>query len=76
MPFALAQCLRVAAVVALVCAAAALATPPGRLPLVLRGLARLFCGGRQGDDEAKVPGWKKILAFVLVLVAAVLCLIR
>lgn len=63
------QILRVAAVVALVCAAAALAAPPGRIPLALRGLARLFRAGAGGT----VPAWKKSVAFALVLVAFALC---
>ncbi|MBR2837765.1 MAG: hypothetical protein IKE55_03175 [Kiritimatiellae bacterium] len=80
MPSAAFQLLRVAAVVALMCAAAALATPPGRLPLALRGVARLLRAGRRGggggDAEEKVPLWKKSVAFALVLAAAALCLVR
>jgi len=68
-----AQGLRVAAVVAALAAAAALATPPGRLPLALRGLARLF-GGRASGEEARVPAWRKALALLLVLGAVALCL--
>ena len=50
---------RIAAVVALLCAAAAVATPPGRLPLALRGLQRLDARSAltrilpQGDDPAR-----------------------
>ena len=36
------QIARICAVIALVCIAAALATPKGRLPLVLRGLAKML----------------------------------
>ena len=36
------QILRIVAVIALVCIAAALATPKDRLPLALRGLAKLL----------------------------------
>ena len=60
------QIVRICAVIALVCIAAALATPKGRLPLALRGLAKLF---RISSDEQAVPAWKRLLAFVLVLVA-------
>ena len=77
MPSVLPQALRIAAVVALVCAAAALAAPPGRLPLAVRGLARLLRAGRPcGGEEEKVPGWKKAVAFALVLAAAALCMVR
>ena len=73
MPAAVFQGLRIAAVVALVCVAAALATPSGRLPLAVRGIARLFRVEPSGETE--VPVWKRVLAFVLVLVAAALCVI-
>ena len=56
------QVLRIAAVVALVCAAAVLVTPPGRLPLAVRGVARIFGGDPPG--EAEVPVWKKAIAFI------------
>ena len=51
------EILRIAGVIALVCVAAALATPKGRLPLALRGLAKLLDSGRAGsmtppDDSA------------------------
>ena len=35
------QLVRICAVIALVCVAAAIATPKGRLPLALRGLAKM-----------------------------------
>ena len=71
---AVAQCLRVAAVVAMLGAAAALATPPGRLPLALRGLARLL-RARPAEKEGGVPAWRRALALALVLAAAALCCI-
>ena len=43
------QIVRLVAVVALLCAAAAIATPKGRLPLALRGLARDLGDGRAGS---------------------------
>ena len=73
MPATALQVLRIAAVVALVCAAAALVTPPGRLPLAVRGVARLF--GVEPSGETEVPAWKKVVAFVLVLVAVGLCVV-
>ncbi|MGN0853918.1 MAG: hypothetical protein ACI4R9_00185 [Kiritimatiellia bacterium] len=67
--------LRIIAVVALLGAAAALATPPGRLPLALRGLQR-FLHRDRGRPPAPggepVPWGRRLLAFVLVLLAAVL----
>ena len=72
MNHSVAQCLRVAAVVAMLGAAAALATPPGRLPLALRGLARRL-GLKPAESELRVPAWKRALALALVLAAAALC---
>ena len=66
------QAARLVAVLALVCVAAALATPKGRLPLALRGIAKLF---RISCEEQTVPAWKRLLAFVLVLLAILLALI-
>ena len=72
MPGQSVQVLRVAAVVALVCAAAALASPPGRIPLALRGLARALGGAKQ--PAAAVPAWRKWLALALVAAAvAIAC---
>ncbi|MBO5750891.1 MAG: hypothetical protein J6R80_00625 [Kiritimatiellae bacterium] len=64
-----------AAVLALLCAAALLATPKGRLPLALRGLAKIT--GRREDKSAlcKVPLFKRLLALLLVLAAVILCLV-
>ena len=73
---AVAQCLRVAAVVAMLGVAAALATPPGRLPLALRGLARLLrARPAEKAKEGGVPAWRRALALALVLAAAALCCI-
>ena len=66
------QIARLVAVVALLCVAAAIATPKGRLPLALRGVAKLF---RISCEEQTVPAWKRLLAFVLVLLAILLALI-
>ena len=65
------QILRIVAVMALVCVAAAMATPKGRLPLALRGLAKLL---RQ-DAAGTVSAGKRALAFLLVILAIVLALI-
>jgi len=63
------------AVVALLGAAAAFATPRGRLPLALRGLLRVL--GRQGGDVSgeTVPPWRRALAFFLVVLAAIAAVI-
>ena len=63
-------------IIALLGAAAALATPPGRLPLALRGVYRILKKDR-GESAAPpssgpAPLWRRILAFFLVLIAALL----
>ena len=63
-------------IIALLGAAAALATPPGRIPLALRGVYRVLKKDR-GESAAPpaagpAPLWRRILAFVLVVVAALL----
>ena len=45
---------RIIAVVALLCFAAALATPPGRLPLALRGLQKMLRKDRAGEAPSHV----------------------
>ena len=77
------QIARLVAVVALLCAAAAIATPKGRLPLALRGVAKLLARDRgqtqstavEGCRLQLVSGGKRVLAFVLVVLAVVLALI-
>ena len=69
---------RIIAVVALLCVAAAIATPPGRLPLAIRGLQRMLRRDRgvnaSADDDRPVSLPRRLAAFVLVLLAAALCL--
>ena len=81
------QIARLVAVLALVCVAAAIATPKGRLPLALRGLAKMMGScevPRSRGSEVKQPhnpatpqpsAWKRGLAFLLVLLAILLALI-
>ena len=71
---------RLVAVIALVCVAAAFATPKGRLPLALRGLAKLLrqdavpaASTPQGADQS-VSLVKRLLAFALVLLAILLAI--
>ena len=81
------QLARICLVIALVCVAAALATPKGRLPLALRGLAKMVgrCeGGKMRRDKGSHPltlspshpsAGKRALAFALVIFAVILALI-
>ncbi len=66
------QIVRIIAVIALVCVAAAMVTPKGRLPLALRGVAKHF---KISSEEQKVHGWKKLVSFILVLGAIILSMI-
>ena len=78
---------RIIAVVALLCFAAALATPPGRLPLALRGLQKMLrkdqsaAGGeassppQQKTAHPSLSPARRIAALLLVLLAAVLAMI-
>ena len=65
-------------IIALLGAAAALATPPGRLPLALRGVYRIMKKDRGESAAPPVTGpaplWRRILAFILVVFAALLAL--
>jgi len=77
--FEMREAVRVAAVIAIVVAAAALATPKGRLPLALRGVMAVLrkdAGATgAGRTTGTVPGWKRLVAFALVLLAALLAVI-
>ena len=78
---------RIIAVVALLCFAAALATPPGRLPLALRGLQKMLrkdqsaAGGeaslppQQKHAQPSLSPARRFAALLLVLLAAVLAMI-
>lgn len=75
---ALLQFGRIVGVLALLIVAALLATPPGRLPLALRGVYRILRRDRGLPDAAPSAGpastGRRLLAFVLVLLAAALAL--
>ena len=75
------QLARICLVITLVCVAAALATPKGRLPLALRGLAKML-----GKDDIQafehsehsniqVSLARRLLAFLLIVLAILLALI-
>ena len=69
---------RVLAVIALLIVAACLATPPGRLPLALRGIRRILKRDR-GVAESPAPAAasvrRRFIAFLLVLAAAAVALV-
>lgn len=79
------QLTRVIIVILLVVSAAVLLTPKGRLPLAIRGLAKMLKkeqnptlntpGSTLNTRGAVVPTWKKTFAFILVLLAALLAMI-
>ena len=75
------QIAKLAAVIGLVVWAALLATPPGRLPLALRGLAKIMrrdspsAQGAPADNGRPASAVRRIAAFFLVLLAAALALI-
>ena len=81
------QIARLVAILALLCVAAAIATPKDRIPLALRGLAKVLQGCKvvefQGSSTLqpcnpgtlKPSAWKRGLAFALVILAILLALI-
>lgn len=73
------QFARLVGVLALLIVAALLATPPGRLPLALRGVYKILRRDRGLPVDAAPAGraastGKRLLAFLLVLVAAALAI--
>lgn len=64
-------------VMALIVTAAVLSTPKGKLPLAIRGLAKLMKKDGRGAEVPKVepvPTWRKVLAFILVIIATLLAI--
>ena len=69
---------KIVAVVALLGAASAVATPRGRLPLALRGMKKILRqdrGESAAEPEKRVAGWRKLLAFVLVIGAVLVAVV-
>ena len=81
------QIARLVAILALLCVAAAIATPKDRIPLALRGLAKMLQGCKVAEFQGsstlqpcnpgtlKPSAWKRGLAFLLVILAILLALI-
>lgn len=72
------QIARLVVVLALLCVAAAIATPKGCLPLAFRGLAKMLGkDGIQTSGHSDIPVSlaRRLLAFLFVLLAALLALI-
>ena len=77
----LVQTARVVAVVALLCAAAAIASPRGRLPLALRGIRRMMrhdAGMPQSapEGDGSVSAVRRAAAFALVVLAGVVAILH
>ena len=68
---------RIAAVIALLGAAAVICRPKNSLPLALRGLRKVLGNAEQAQAQAErgVGKGKRLLAFLLVIAAVVLCLV-
>ncbi len=71
---------RFVVVIALLAVACALLRKPGELPLALRGIRRIMRrdGNRQAPHVPKgeVPVWKRLLAFVIIIIAFLVALTR
>ncbi len=63
-------------VVALILAAIWLAHKPGDVPLALKGICKML--GRPPPESAmkRNPVWKRLLAFLCVVLAFALCVVR
>ena len=76
------EIVRLVAVMALVCVAAALTTPRGRVPLALRGVLRILRKDRAlsgaAPDEKPQPAstGRRLLGALLLLLALALALVR
>ena len=69
------QIARIVLVVGMLCVAAAIVTPRGRIPLALRGVAKLLTKDMGQKDVSTCVGvafWRRLLAMLLVLLAVLL----
>lgn len=69
------QIARIVLVVGMLCVAAAMVTPRGRIPLALRGVAKLIMKDMGQQDVPACVGvalWRRLLAMLLVLLAVLL----
>ena len=62
-------------VVALLVAAIALSSRRGDVPLALRGLKKTLGGSAAKPETRPVAPWRRVLAFVCVVVAFALCVL-
>ena len=74
------QIARIVLVVALLAAAALVATPKGRLPLALRGVLRIMrcdgmLSGNVPQENMRVSAARRVVAMLLVLAAVALSLV-
>ena len=74
------QIARIVLVVALLAAAALVATPKGRLPLALRGVLRIMrrdgmLSGNMPQENMRVSAARRVVAMLLVLAAVALSLV-
>ena len=82
MTHALIEIVRIVVVLALVCVAAALLTPKGRVPLALRGICRILRkdralpGAEQDGTPQPVPPGRRLLGTCLLLLAFALAVIK
>ena len=76
------EILRLVAVLALVCAAAALTTPKNRVPLALRGVLRILrkdralAGAAQDEQAQPVSTGRRLVGALLLLLALLLAFVK
>ena len=76
------EILRLVAVLALVCAAAALTTPKNRVPLALRGVLRILrkdralAGAAQDETPQPVSAARRLVGALLLLLALLLAFVK
>lgn len=63
-------------VVALILAAIWLSHRPGDVPLALKGICKMLGKAPPASAVKRNPVWKRLLAFLCVLLAFALCVVR